>query len=117
QQRQSFVAENEQRHISPAFVSTSTNYTDAVGNTITSVTVTPATADPTGTIKVNGTTVPSGTASGPSNLNIGNNTITVVVASQDGTTTKTYTVTVIRASSNNDNLTSLKMSKGTFSPT
>src|SRR6185503_2093583 len=61
--------------------------------------------------------VPSGTASGPINLNIGNNTITVVVASQDGTTTKTYTVTVIRASSNNDNLSSLKMSKGTFSPT
>jgi len=102
---------------SPTFVGTSTSYTDAVGNTITSVTVTPATADPTGTIEVNGTVVPSATASGPINLNIGNNTITVVVASQDGTTTKTYTVTVIRASSNNDNLTSLKMSKGIFSPT
>ena len=101
---------------SPTFTSATTSYTDAVGNTITSVTVTPTTAGSNATVKVNGTTVASGTASGAINLNVGNNTISVVVTAQDGTTTKTYTVTVTRAPSNNDNLTSLKISKGIFSP-
>src|SRR6185503_10242046 len=102
---------------SPAFAGGTTSYMDAVGNTITSVTVTPTTADPTATIKVNGTTVPSGTVSGAINLVVGPNTINVAVTAQDGTTTKTYTVTVTRAPSTNANLSSLKMSKGTFSPT
>src|SRR6185503_17512996 len=102
---------------SPTFASTTTSYTDAVGNTITSVTVTPTTTDVNATVKVNGTAVASGTASGAINLNVGNNTISVVVTAQDGTTTKTYTVTVTRAGNNNDNLSSLKMSKGIFSPT
>jgi len=102
---------------SPTFASATTSYTDAVGNTITSVTVTPTTTDPTATVKVNGTVVASGTASGAINLAVGANAVNVVVTASDGTTTKTYTVTVNRASSNNDNLSSLKMSKGTFSPT
>jgi len=102
---------------SPTFVSGTTSYTDAVGNTITAVTVTPTTADATATVKVNGTPVTSGTASNAINLNVGPNTINVVVTAQDGTTTQTYTVTVTRAGNSNDNLTSLKMSKGIFSPT
>ena len=101
---------------SPTFASATTSYTDAVGNTITSVTVTPTTAGANATVKVNGTAVASGAASGAINLNVGNNTISIVVTAQDGTTTKTYTVTVTRAGNNNDNLTSLKMSKGIFSP-
>src|SRR5690606_34014361 len=49
------------------------------------------------TITVNGTAVTSGNASGAIALNVGSNTITTVVTAQDGTTTKTYTVTVNRA--------------------
>src|SRR6185503_18692251 len=94
---------------SPTFASATTAYTDAVGNTITSVTVTPTASDPNATIKVNGTIVASGTASGAINLNVGANTINVVITASDGTTTKTYTVTVTRAGNNNDNLSSLKM--------
>ena len=102
---------------SPTFAAGTTSYTDAVGNTITSVTVTPTTSDPAATVTVNGTAVPSGTASGAISLNVGANTVSVVVTAQNGASTQTYTVTVNRAGDNNDNLTSLKMSKGIFSPT
>jgi len=101
----------------PAFDSGTTSYTDNVGNSISSITVTPTTGNPTATVKVNGVPLSSGTESAPINLAVGSTTISIDVKAQDSVTTKTYTVTVIRASSNNDNLTSLKMSKGTFSPT
>ncbi|MEI6675233.1 MAG: cadherin-like beta sandwich domain-containing protein, partial [Verrucomicrobiota bacterium] len=52
----------------------------------------------TATIKVNGTTVASGTASQSIPLVAGTNTITTVVTAQDGSTTSTYTVTVTRPS-------------------
>ena len=58
------------------------------------MTVTPTVADTTATAKVNGVTVASGSASGPITLNTGGNVITIVVAAQDGVTTKTYTVNV-----------------------
>jgi hypothetical protein len=48
-------------------------------------------------VTVNGTPVTSGSASGAINLNVGPNTITVVVTAQDAST-KTYTVVVTRAS-------------------
>jgi gliding motility-associated-like protein len=47
---------------------------------------------------VNGTVVVSGTPSGAIALSVGSNTVTVVCTAQDGVTTKTYTVTVTRAS-------------------
>src|SRR6185503_4113992 len=102
---------------SPAFDSGTTSYADAVGNAITSITVTPTTADPTATVKVNGNLVTSGTASNPISIPVGSKKITVTVIAQDGTTTKNYAVTVTRPGNNNDNLSLLKMSKGTFSPT
>jgi small neutral amino acid transporter SnatA (MarC family) len=46
---------------------------------------------------VNGTIVTSGSASGAIPLNVGPNTITVLVTAQDGTTTQSYTITVTRA--------------------
>ncbi len=77
---------------------TTTTYTTSVSNATTSVTVTPTAQDANATIKVNGTTVTSGTASGSIALAVGNNTITTVVTAQDGTTTHTYSITVTRAS-------------------
>jgi hypothetical protein len=50
--------------------------------------------DPTATVKVDGKTVVSGTASGAIRLSAGTNTITVLVTAQDGKTTGAYTVTV-----------------------
>ncbi|MFC4778173.1 cadherin-like beta sandwich domain-containing protein [Paenibacillus sp. GCM10023252] len=101
--------------LSPAFASSTTSYTASVANGITSLTVTPTAAEP-GTITVNGVAVGSGVASGPIALNVGNNTITVVVTAQNGTTTKTYTVTVTRAVSSDANLSGLTLSSGSLNP-
>ncbi|GKS09301.1 hypothetical protein YDYSY3_03010 [Paenibacillus chitinolyticus] len=101
--------------LSPSFASGTTSYTAAVANNVTSVDVTPTLADGTATLKVNGSTVTSG---GPSSvpLNVGANTISVLVTAQDGTTQKSYTVTVTRAASNNADLNGLTLSAGTLNP-
>lgn len=63
---------------------------------VSNVSVTASAADSTAAITVNGATVVSGTTSSPIHLNVGSNTISIVLTAQDGTT-KTYTITVTRA--------------------
>ena len=83
--------------LNPSFAADTTSYTVAVSNTVNSITVTPTVTDPTTvTIKVNGMTVASGSASGAINLTVGLNLITVVVTASDGST-QTYTIAVTRA--------------------
>jgi len=82
--------------LSPTFASGTTSYTVNVSNTTTSTTVTPTVDYVAATVTVNGTPVTSGSASGPITLNLGANVISTVVTAQNGTT-KTYTITVIRA--------------------
>ena len=84
--------------LSPVFASATISYTASVSNATTSITVTPTVNQPNATVKVNGTAVTSGSASGAITLNLGINTITTVVTAQDGTTIKTYTITVTRVS-------------------
>ncbi len=103
--------------LSPAFASGTTNYTASVNNATTSLTVTPTLADATASVTVNGVAVSSGNASGAIALNVGSNTIATVVTAQDGTTTKSYTITVTRAANSNNNLGGLSISSGTLSPT
>jgi len=93
--------------LSPVFSAVTTGYTVDVSNAVSSMTVTPTTGVATSSVTVNGTAVTSGSASGAINLNVGPNTITTVVTAQDGTTTKTYTITVIKAGSGNANLSKL----------
>ena len=81
--------------LAPAFVRDSLAYTATVANSIDSLTVTPTSNHNGATITVNGTSVSSGNASRAISLNVGENTITIVVVAEDGTT-KTYTVTVVR---------------------
>ena len=83
--------------LTPAFASGTLSYTASVSNATTSITETPTVADATATVKVNGTAVVSGNPSARSALAVGSNVITTVVTAQDGTTTRTYTVTVTRA--------------------
>jgi hypothetical protein len=83
--------------LSPAFASNTLSYTASVPYLATNLTVTPTAADPGATIKVNGNTVASGSASGSISLSVGSNTVTTVVVSPDLTATNTYTVTVTRA--------------------
>jgi len=98
--------------ISPVFTSAITNYTSLVAHGVTQITITPTATDPDATIKVNGTTVPSGTASPKIPLAVGVNTINIAVTSSDGTATKTYTLKVKRAVSDNANLSDLSASIG-----
>jgi len=103
--------------LTPVFVTATTSYTQSVANTVTSLTVTPTTSDAAATVTVNGTAVTSGTASGAIALNVGPNTITTAVTAQDGTTKQTYTVTVTRAPSTNDNLSAIALVNPTTAKT
>ena len=79
------------------FSSATTSYTAQVANSVTQTTVTP-TVNHSGAsyvINLGGATDADGTVS----LSVGNSVITVVVTAEDGTTTRTYTVTVTRAES------------------
>jgi hypothetical protein len=86
-------------------------------NATVTTTVTPTiTAGTNASVKVNGTTVTSGSASGAISLEVGtNNVIQIVVTAQDGTT-NTYTITVTRTS-NDATLRALDLSSGELSPT
>lgn len=83
--------------LAPAFAGGTMAYTASVPHAVDSVTLTPTVVDAGATVKVNNATVVSGAASGPLALNVGSNTLTVEVTAPDGTTKKTYTVTVTRA--------------------
>ncbi len=92
--------------LTPAFAPATISYTASVSNSVTDITVTPTVADSNATVTVNGNAVTSGTPSSSITLNVGNNTITVVVTPEfgpfaadqpDAGTAKTYTITVNRA--------------------
>ena len=102
--------------LSPAFSPAITSYSETVGNNVSSITITPLAGEASATITVNGNTVISGSVSGGIALNVGPNTITTIVTAEDGTTTKTYTVNILRASSANADLSNIALSNGTLSP-
>ncbi|MHA6482393.1 cadherin-like beta sandwich domain-containing protein [Paenibacillus sp. strain BS8-2] len=110
--------------LSPAFASGTFNYTAQVANNVSSLTITPATTDSHSTVTVDGASVTGGTESEAINLSVGENEIPVVVTAQDGTTTASYTVTVMRAAaptsgvskSGNADLIGLTLSSGTLNP-
>ncbi|QKJ31112.1 gliding motility-associated C-terminal domain-containing protein [Mucilaginibacter mali] len=81
--------------LSPVFSGSTYSYEASVIFAVEQVTLTPA-FDPTATITVNGIASGNGTASAPVALQSGDNTITLVVTAQDGTTKQTYTVKVHR---------------------
>lgn len=87
--------------LSPVFASVIITYDAAVLRPTTSITVTPTAAESHATIQVriNGGSYASVTSGSPTSslpLNLGANTIDVLVTAQDGATTKTYTTTVTR---------------------
>ena len=82
----------------PVFASATNTYNANVSIATDSIKVTPTTNYIKATVTVNGAAVTSGSASASLPLNLGSNTITMVVTAQDGIATKTYTLTVIRAS-------------------
>jgi uncharacterized delta-60 repeat protein len=97
--------------LSPAFSSGTLNYSVSVPGSTSSITITPTLTDATATITVNGAF-----AGTPITLNLGANTIIIVVTAQDGVTTKTYTLTVTRVVSSNADLSNLVLSSGSLIP-
>jgi phosphodiesterase/alkaline phosphatase D-like protein len=84
--------------LSPAFNPLTGTYTASVANPVANIRITPTTASAGATVTVNGAAVASGTASDPIPLAVGPNLITTIVTAENGTTTRTYTITVNRAS-------------------
>ena len=99
--------------LSPAFDSSTLNYSATVENNVDSITVTPTLNSSSATVTVNGTEVESGAASGAIALNVGSTTVTVIVTASDATTT-TYSVTVTREA--DTSLRALSLSAGSLSP-
>ena len=102
--------------LDPAFASGTTSYTVEVPNSAALVAITPTVADANSTVEVGGNAVTSGTASPMLSMSVGSNPVAVLVRAQDGTTTKTYTVDVVRAPSSTAVLGALSLSQGTLSP-
>jgi hypothetical protein len=80
----------------PGFASGTLNYSASVPFAVTSLKVTPTVADAPATVKVNGSTIPSGSPSPSISLAEGQNSITLIVTAQDASV-KVYTVSVTRA--------------------
>lgn len=80
--------------LSPAFDPSTTSYTASTTNASNIVKALPAEADAEIEVKVGSTVYPNGT---PVQWAAGSNTLTVKVTAADGTTTKTYTVTVTKS--------------------
>ena len=83
--------------LNPTFDAATDAYAVSVGTDVASVTVTPTTTDDGAAVAVNGAVVASGQPSEAIDLNVGNNTITILVVAEDGVEEQTYTVTVARA--------------------
>nr|WP_197486688.1 cadherin-like beta sandwich domain-containing protein [Mucilaginibacter sp. L294] len=81
--------------LNPTFSSATITYTATVANSNSSITITPTRNNAGASIQVNNIAATSGVGSSV-NLNIGDNAIPVKVTAADGSTTKTYTITVTR---------------------
>ena len=95
------------------FASGTTSYTAQVANSVTETTVTPTVNDSGATyvIKLGGVTDADSVVS----LSVGSNVITIEVTAEDDTTTRTYTVTVTRLVSLQQNSTDATLSALTLS--
>ena len=85
--------------LNPSFASATTSYTASVPSSTSTLSLTPTVAESHAVVTINSIGVTSGGASGPIALNFGDNAISTVVTAQDGSTTKTYVVTVTRLTS------------------
>lgn len=109
--------------LNPAFSPAVRSYAAFVGNSTTSIVLTPAVTDPGARIEVAGSfgslsPVASGAASAPFVLKVGLNLIEIRVTAKDGVTQATHTVTVQREAPalSNANLSALATSAGALSP-
>ena len=104
--------------LTPAFAAATTSYTASAANSATHLKLTPTAANSAAKVTVGRQTdtlltqVASGTASDPIALRVGANPVTVKVTATDGTTTRTYTVTVTRQPALPGALVNFKLTPG-----
>ncbi len=84
--------------LNPVFAPDVLSYTIAVSNETSGTTVTAVAGQANTTVSVNGGAILSGVASSMIPLVVGDNSMVIVATSQDGSISKTYTVTVRRES-------------------
>lgn len=102
--------------LAPVFAPNTSSYTVNVANDVENISFIPSLADVNATVVVNGSPTTNGTSSAAIPLVVGSNTVTAIVTAQDGATTKSYTVNVIRAQSGNADLAGLVPSAGSLNP-
>lgn len=82
--------------LAPAFAKGTRSYSVSVAQTVSSVKITPTAEDAAATITVNGTSVSSGAASSAIMLDGESTPINIVLTAQNGITSKTYTINVVK---------------------
>jgi len=102
--------------LAPSFSAANVSYTMTVANEVTSIAVTPVSSHSGALIRIDGVTVASGTGYTAAIPNFGANLISIQVTAENGTTSKTYSLTVTRQLGSNANLTQLALSPGILSP-
>ena len=102
--------------LTPAFASGTTAYTASVGHAVAETTVTAMASDANASVEVTTEDADDGTLGNQVALAVGKTTISVEVTAQDGETTQTYTVTVMRAGSADATLSALSLSGVTLTP-
>ena len=111
-----FSLSTDQGDFGTAFAPTIFTYSKNVSSDVSTIKLVPIAYS--SSIAVNGSTVPSGSASQSIPLVVGSNVIAVKVTAQDGVASKIYTVTVNRAAtaSSISTLAGLTLSHGILSP-
>ncbi len=108
--------------LSPTFAAARTSYTASVANSVSSTTVTATKNHAAATVVITPADADANAAGRQVSLTVGFNTVTVKVTAEDGATTRTYTVTVTRATalvpavSSDASLSALALSGVTLSP-
>lgn len=91
------TADSSPLTLEPSFSNSVTDYTSSVGNDTTSVSVTARPSNSSSVVAINGEVANADNSyTVDVALDLGENTIPIVVTAPDGTTQKTYTVTVTR---------------------
>jgi hypothetical protein len=105
--------------LSPAFASNTLPYNVDVATNVTNVTVTATKSDPNAVLSGSIADPGTGQATGQANISLGGpgtaTPISITVTSPNGSS-KTYTITVNRAASSNNNLSALTVTPGILDP-
>lgn len=103
--------------LAPTFEENFQSYTVDVANNVGSITVTPTLSDTAATMTVNGQATNSGQSRTITLNPAGQDTAIPIVVTAQNSSVKTYSVTVSRGVSSNNNLQSLTISPGTLNQT